>query len=160
MPVAIFTQVISNRPAMQSPLPRFRFRFAHLAAALLAAMCCCTGRAHAGPQLSPCAIGPSGAAVANAASFSTLALNVFGRPETGWAFYEPLIANEIGTGCDAQSPGFAHALAGWQSKHGLPPKGIVDTATLDQLKLAWQLRRPFVMANRHTCPDPPDEKTL
>jgi D-alanyl-D-alanine carboxypeptidase len=161
MPVAIFTQIVSKTTVMQSRLPRLRFRFACVvAAALLAAMYAWTGRAQGGPQVSPCAIGPSDAAVANAASFSTMGFNVFGRAETGWAFYEPLIANEIGTACDAQSPGFAHALAAWQSKQHLPGKGIVDAATLDRLKQAWQGKRPFVIDSRHNCPAPPDEKTL
>src|SRR4051812_48764418 len=115
---------------MHNRLPRFWFRFARIAAAVLAVWACAES-AHAAGQLSPCAIGPSDAAVANAASFSTSAFNPFGRPETGWAYYEPLIANEIGTGCDAQSPGFARALAGWQSKHHLPGKGIVDAPTLE-----------------------------
>jgi zinc D-Ala-D-Ala carboxypeptidase len=144
---------------MDNRLTRFRFRFAPAAAALLA-VCGWAGTAHAGNPGAACASGPGPAAVANAASFSTMGFNVFGRPETGWAFYEPLIANEIGTACDGQSPGFARALAAWQSKHGLPGKGIVDAATLDQLKLAWQQRRPFVIQNRHTCPAPPDEKKL
>ncbi|HEY1961209.1 MAG TPA: hypothetical protein VGG69_02230, partial [Rhizomicrobium sp.] len=109
------------------------------------AVCGGIGSADAAGQLSPCAVGPSDAAVANAASHETLAVNLFGRPEIGWAFYEPLIANEIGTGCDGHSPGFAHALAAWQSKHHLPGKGIVDAATLDQLKQAWQMKRPFVL---------------
>ena len=157
--MAIFTQVLSNSYRMDNRQTPFRFRFAGAAAALLA-ICGWSGMANAGPQVSPCAIGPSDAAVANAASLSTLPVNLFGRPETGWTYYQPLIANEIGTDCDAQSPGFAHALAAWQSKHKLPGKGIVDAATLDQLKLAWQGKRPFVMGSRHNCPDPPDEKTL
>ena len=143
---------------MHNRLTRFGFRFAFAAAAMLAV--CGMGTACAANQGQDCASGPGPAAVANAASFSTLPVNLFGRPEIGWAFYEPLIANEIGTGCDAQSPGFARALAGWQSKHRLPPKGIVDTATLDQLKQVWQARRPFVTNSRHNCPPPPDEKKL
>ena len=152
--------MISITVAMQNRQHRFWFRFPALAALTAAAVCVGTGRAQAGPQLSPCAIGPSAAAVANAASFSTMGFNVFGRPETGWAFYQPLIANEIGTDCDAQSPGFARALASWQSKHQLPGKGIVDVATLERMKEVWQGKRPFVNESHHTCPDPPPWQTL
>jgi zinc D-Ala-D-Ala carboxypeptidase len=107
-----------------------------------------------------CAQGPQKPAATNAGSRSAMAVNMFGRPETGWAFYEPLIANEIGTSCGGATPGFAQALSTWQSAHHIPTTGLVDPATLGTLKQLWQQRRPFVVASQHGCPDPPDEQTL
>lgn len=107
-----------------------------------------------------CASGPVAAATANASSESTLLLNLFGREETGWLFYVPLIANETHTECPAESPGFAKALAIWQSAHGLPPTGTVGTATLQKLKQVWQAKRTFVVESAHRCPAPPAESAL
>ena len=107
-----------------------------------------------------CKAGSQQSAMANAASLTTLTLNVFGRVETGWAFYEPLIAHEIGTECEATTAGFAHALATWQTTHNLPASGTVTQAMLDSMKLQWQQRRPFVIESKHQCPDPPPEATL
>ncbi|HEX3652981.1 MAG TPA: D-alanyl-D-alanine carboxypeptidase family protein [Rhizomicrobium sp.] len=108
-----------------------------------------------------CASGPAAVATANAASESTLLLNLFGREETGWLFYVPLISNETGTDCPAESAGFAKALATWQSAHGLSGTGTVDTNTLQKLKEVWQAKRPFVQQSaHHQCPAPPNESTL
>jgi D-alanyl-D-alanine carboxypeptidase len=96
------------------------------------------------------------AAARNAASLETAAWSVFGRAETGWEVYQPLTASEIGTACPAQAAGFAQALAAWQGMHGLPPDGIMDSATLMGLKLVWLRRRPFAAATAHgACPPPP-----
>ncbi len=97
------------------------------------------------------------AARQNASTLNTAPWSVFGRPETGWAIYVPLTAQEIGTPCQAASgDGFAAALAAWQGKHGLPSNGIMDEATLRALDRAWQGRRPFVVASAHgACPAPP-----
>jgi len=114
----------------------------------------------AAPRPAECANGPAAPATTNAASESTLLLNLFGREETGWLFYVPLMANAIGTDCPAETPGFAKALAGWQSAHGLPGSGIVDVATLQKLKQVWQAKRPFVVQSAHQCPAPPVESTL
>jgi len=107
-----------------------------------------------------CAQGPGPAATTNGGSRSAMAVNMFGRPEVGWAFYEPLIANEIGTNCGGATPGFAKVLTAWQSAHHIPSTGLVDPATLGTLKQLWQQRRPFVVASQHGCPDPPAEQTL
>ncbi len=107
-----------------------------------------------------CKAGSQQSAMANAASLTTLPLNVFGRTETGWAFYVPLIAHEIGTECEATTAGFARALASWQTAHNLPGSGTVTQTTLDSMKLQWQQRRPFVIESKHQCPDPPPEATL
>jgi hypothetical protein len=96
------------------------------------------------------------AAAANAASETSLALNPFGRPEQGWAVYAPAIANEARTGCSAGTPGFAEAVAGWQSVHGLTPHGTVDLPTFAAMKAVWQGRRPFVaLREQGICPNPP-----
>jgi len=141
---------------MKKPLPALRFLLRLLPGLLWMAP---TGAFSADGGLL-CAIGPAQAARANAASLHAMTVNMFGRPEIGWAFYEPLIANEISTACTATSPGFAVALSHWQSAHRVPASGLVDPATLGTLKQLWQARRPFVAASQHTCPDPPLESTL
>jgi D-alanyl-D-alanine carboxypeptidase len=145
--------MISCFSAMKKPSRRFWFLYGCLA--VLLSYATSVTAAPAG-----CASGPVAAATANAASEGTLLLNLFGREETGWLFYVPLIANETRTECPAESPGFAKALAGWQSAHGLPATGTVDTATLQKLKQVWQVKRPFVMQSAHQCPAPPAENTL
>jgi LAS superfamily LD-carboxypeptidase LdcB len=107
-----------------------------------------------------CASGPAQVAQANATSLTGMPVNLFGRQETGWAVYEPLVSNEISTSCAAATPGFAHALAQWQSAHHLSGAGTMNTATLTAMKQVWQARRPFVIASRHGCPEPPIESTL
>jgi D-alanyl-D-alanine carboxypeptidase len=107
---------------------------------------------------SPCQPAPAfnAAAQQNAATLQTASWSVFGRPESGWEIYEPLTAQEIGTACPAQAPGFAQALSAWQGMHGLPPDGIMDSPTLMGLKLIWLRRRPFVAATAHgACPPAP-----
>lgn len=84
----------------------------------------------------------------------------FGRPETGWEVYEPLIAQEIGTTCAPGSPGFAANLAAWQSKYKLADPGVLDQATFAQMKLVWQQRRPFLATAKVTCPPAPQEASL
>ncbi|MDB5458819.1 MAG: D-alanyl-D-alanine carboxypeptidase [Caulobacteraceae bacterium] len=106
----------------------------------------------------PCPSAPAFAAAArqNAASLETAVWSVFGRPETGWEIYEPLVAHEIGVVCAAQADGFAQALAIWQNAHGLPLTGVMDAPTLKALNLVWLRRRPFVAASGHgVCPPPP-----
>ncbi len=81
---------------------------------------------------------------------------MFGRPETGWAIYAPLAAQEVGVDCAPDAQGFAEALASWQGEHQLPATGIMDEATLRALDRTWQGRRPFVAASAHgACPAPP-----
>ncbi len=107
-----------------------------------------------------CNTGPADAAQRNSQGLTELAFAPFRRPETGWEVYEPLIAHEIGTGCDAATPAFAGALAAWQSARGLARNGVMDAATFAAMKGAWQQRRPFVAANAHGCPDAPPEASL
>lgn len=96
------------------------------------------------------------AARANAASLTTLPLDPFGKPEIGWAIYAPAIAHEARTGCPADTPAFAWALAYWQSRHGLTPHGAVDPPTFAAMKGDWQRARPFVrLREGGVCPDPP-----
>lgn len=137
------------------------FWFQKIAPALAgASLLCLAPPATAADAASACANGPIQAGARNAQSLTSLPLNLFGRPETGWAFYEPLVANEIDTECPAASPGFAKALAQWQSAHGLPGSGAMNVETLTAISRLWQSRRPFVVASRHHCPDPPDEQSL
>lgn len=142
---------------MSKPPSPFGFqaaaRFVAMAASLLAFGC---GPVTAGG----CAVGPAGAAAANAASLPTLAFAPFGRPEAGWAIYEPLAAKEIGSTCPADSPTFAAALAAWQRAHRLPGSGVMDAATFAAMRGAWQARRPFVAASRLVCPAPPPIASL
>ena len=91
------------------------------------------GLAPSAPALAEasCSAGPAVAARANASSLESLPVNVFGRTETGWAFYEPLTAAEIGTGCSGDTAAFAGALERWQVAHSLSPTGIMDQATVE-----------------------------
>jgi D-alanyl-D-alanine carboxypeptidase len=101
------------------------------------------------------------AARANGASLETLAWAPFRRPEIGWATYAPVIAAEVGTSCAPDSPGFAAAVGAWQSAHGLGATGRIDAATVEPMRVAWMLRRPFVAATRDgACPEPPPADRL
>jgi hypothetical protein len=119
----------------------------------------------AAPQRPPeqCASAPgfTAAAASNAASLTGAAWSAFGRPETGWEIYVPLISRELGTGCAPQSEGFARALAAWQGAHGQARGGAMDEATLSALNVTWLRRRPFVTATAHNnCPPPPPPDQL
>ncbi len=103
-----------------------------------------------------CNAGPGPAAVANTASLRTLVWSPYGRVETGWEVYAPLIAQETGTACGAPTAGFAAALARWQAGHGLSATGTVDAQTFARLSAVWQGRRPYVaLRAKGTCPPPP-----
>ncbi|MEO7026604.1 MAG: D-alanyl-D-alanine carboxypeptidase family protein [Caulobacteraceae bacterium] len=103
----------------------------------------------------------SAPAARNAASLSTAAWAVFGRPEMGWETYAPLAAREIGSNCRPTTEGFAAALAVWQGANGAPTNGVMDEATLKALDLVWLRRRPFVAASAHgACPPPPAPERL
>jgi D-alanyl-D-alanine carboxypeptidase len=145
---------------MNKPLSPFWFRHAWRCWLVLLMLGFGPMAARAASPTTNCGNGPAGAAAANAASLDALLLNLFGREETGWAFYEPLIANEIGTDCPAAAPGFARALATWQSGQKLAASGMVNDGTLQRLKQIWQARRPFVQQSRHGCPNPPAEDAL
>jgi D-alanyl-D-alanine carboxypeptidase len=101
------------------------------------------------------------AAEDNDRSAHDLAWSPFGRPEQGWDIYQPRIAEEIGAACPPDTPGFAAALARWQSGHGLPATGRVDPATFEAMKKGWQDRRPYVaLRGQGVCPEPPDPSLL
>ena len=103
-----------------------------------------------------CDAGPGQAAVANTASLRTLVWSPYGRVETGWEVYAPLIAHEVATTCGPATAGFAAAVAHWQGKHTLAPTGTVDAQTFEALSRVWQARRPYVVLRaRGTCPSPP-----
>ncbi len=108
-----------------------------------------------------CAEGPADAARLNAASLRTLPWAPFGRPETGWEIYSPLIAHEIASGCAPDTPAFAHALAAWQGRQGLVADGLMSAATFERMNNVLELRRPFVqLSARNICPAAPDEASL
>lgn len=98
----------------------------------------------------------SSAAASNAISLYSLEWAPFGASEMGWETYLPLLQHELGTGCDADTPDFAAALAAWQARYDLIPTGIFDQPSFQVLKGVLQERRPFVMARvRNECPEPP-----
>jgi len=106
--------------------------------------------------------GWTAAAQANATSLETLAWTPFGRPETGWAIYAPLIQHVIGTSCPPNSEGFAAALADWQRIEGVAGQepagdGVVTDASFQTLKNVAQNRREFVrFTSLGACPETPD----
>ena len=107
-----------------------------------------------------CGVGLADAARQNQGSLQQLPLVTRGRVETGWDYYEPLIAREIGTHCEAATPAFASDLAAWQSAHGLVRSGVMDQPTFAAMRTQWDLRRPFVVASRLGCPAAPPESSL
>lgn len=95
------------------------------------------------------------AAERNRASLKTLKWAPFGRPETGWEVYVPLIQREIGTGCAPDTAAFAAAFAAWQGNQRLYPDGLVDEKDFVRMKGVIQTRRAFVrMSSRGICPQP------
>jgi hypothetical protein len=97
------------------------------------------------------------AAGTNAQSLATLAWAPFGRPETGWEAYVPLISRELATRCPAESEGFAAALADWQARHGLPDDGVMGEPTFLAMKDELQARRPFFrLSAAGVCPETAD----
>ncbi|QUD87232.1 D-alanyl-D-alanine carboxypeptidase family protein [Phenylobacterium montanum] len=101
------------------------------------------------------------AARVNAEHLGNLSVNLFGRPETGWAIYAPAAQREIGSRCAAERPAFAAALARWQGRHAMPDTGMMDAVTLQAMKADWQSRRPFyALREAQVCPDPPTDERL
>lgn len=97
----------------------------------------------------------------NADGLTQLNLNLFGRPEQGWAVYAPAVQATVRTKADPDSTRFAAAVARWKAQQGLASNGVVDAATLIALKADWQARRPFVaLRARGICPDPPPDDVL
>src|SRR5262245_17549097 len=78
------------------------------------------------------------AAAANAASLNTLAWAPFGRPETGWAVYVPLIQHEIATSCPPASEVFAARLSDWARPRRLNVDGVLTEALFQEMKGAVQ----------------------
>ena len=134
--------------ATEVPLPRSRF-FEWL---LLVAVMLMPTQLRA----ADCTIGPTSAAISNAASLDTIAWSPFRRPEIGWVIYVPQIAETIATTCPPDSPGFAAALARWQAAQRLPATGVLDASNFAALNARWTANRPFVAATRGgACPPPP-----
>ena len=103
----------------------------------------------------------AGAASSNAASLTGVQWSVFGRPETGWSVYVPLVSKEVSTTCPPDRSDFAYALQIWQRTHGLPSTGVMTADTLRTMNLLWLGRRPFVAATHNgACPPPPPNDAL
>ena len=101
--------------------------------------------------------GWTAAAEANSRSLIDPAWAPFGRPEAGWEIYVALIQHEIGTGCPANSEGFAAALGAWQGGNGQGADGVVSEPMFLALKSVVQTRREFVRATASgACPETPD----
>lgn len=116
----------------------------------------------AGPVSADCRHpGWRNAAQANANSLTTLAWAPFGRAETGWEIYVPLIQQEIRTTCPANSEGFAAALAAWQEDNAqAAADGVLSEPTFVAMKGTVQTRREFVrFTSFGGCPDTPDRIT-
>lgn len=98
-----------------------------------------------------------GPALANGISLYTLEWAPFGSAEWGWETYVPLMQQELGTTCAANSPVFARRLADFQLAHRLPSTGVFDQPTFQTFRGLWQERRPFIMARvrDEPCPEPP-----
>jgi hypothetical protein len=132
-----------------------------LAAGVLA--CAMAPRAEAGAYAS-CGDAPKAfvaAAKKNGESIDTLDWAPFGPKEKGWAIYEPLLNQEIGTTCGAGTAVFAQKLADFQTRYHLAPDGVFTPAVFEVFKGVWQERRPFVMLRvQHLCPDAPLAKDL
>lgn len=101
------------------------------------------------------------AARRNDESAAALRWSPFGRAETGWLIYAPLVAYEIGSGCGPATSGFAERLAAWQQANGFRPDGVLTPAQFETMKRRWSSRRPYVAVRaRGVCPDPPAEAAL
>ena len=100
------------------------------------------------------------AAEANATSLQTLVWSPWGRPETGWETYVPLVGHEIGSSCAPETEGFAQALSRWQASHGLSPDGRMAADAFEAMRVMWLRRRPFVLAMATGCPAPPADSAL
>jgi hypothetical protein len=81
----------------------------------------------------------------------------FGRSETGWRAYAPVVQQAVRSDCPPTSEGFAAALAGFQAEHGLAPDGRLAPETFQVIRDAAQAARPIVARlARGVCPDPAD----
>jgi D-alanyl-D-alanine carboxypeptidase len=81
------------------------------------------------------------AATSNSRLRSELNWTFGGKAQKGWQLYTSLITHLIGTEYDADSAGFASALAGWQKKAGLTPSGVLDDQSLLSMVSHWQGER-------------------
>jgi hypothetical protein len=101
------------------------------------------------------------AAAVNASSLEALPWSPFGREETGWRVYAPLVAREIGVDCAPGSTGFARALAHWQKGQGVQPDGLLSQVTFLRMKGEVQGRRPIVLLSAQgICASPAEEASL
>ena len=101
------------------------------------------------------------AAARNAASLHTLPLDLFGRPETGWAIYAPRVEQTVGVRADPASPAFAAAVTRWRVAHAMGDTGVIDATLLSAMKQGWQAERPFLaLRAQGVCPAPPPAEAL
>lgn len=101
------------------------------------------------------------AAKANQTTLHALPWSPFGKPEVGWAIYTPLVSQEIGARCPADSGGFARSYAAWQARQKLTPDGVFKAEEFDRMRDALALRRPFVqLTAKGVCPAAPADAAL
>lgn len=96
------------------------------------------------------------AAARNAQSAQFLEWTPYGRAETGWMIYSPMIAREIGAGCGPSTTVFAEAMAKWQQANGFDIDGVLTTEQFEKMKLDWYRRMYHVPgATNNGCTTPP-----
>jgi D-alanyl-D-alanine carboxypeptidase len=142
------------------PMCKSRNRWLFHSAPVAAASAVAALIAAAPARAENCALGPARDAARNAASFQTLRVAPFRRPEIGWAVYEAWIKADLGTSCSATTPRFAADLARFRAGRGLAAGGVMDARTLAAFSQIWAAHRPFVRVSKIACPAPPAASTL
>jgi D-alanyl-D-alanine carboxypeptidase len=98
---------------------------------------------------------------ANRRSLTSLAWSPFGRVETGWETYAPLVRREIGSACRPATSAFAAAYAAWQQRHGMAADGVFKPEDFHRMLAEIELRRPFVQQTaKGLCPAAPADTAL
>ncbi|MDH3493352.1 MAG: D-alanyl-D-alanine carboxypeptidase family protein [Acidobacteriota bacterium] len=92
-----------------------------------------TGEDRGGPEF-------ENAAKKNSVLMNSLKWN-WGKTQTGWYLYVPLLKKTLSTGADPESAEFAGAVARWQIDQGEAATGILDRKTLFLLIGHWQSQR-------------------
>ena len=65
----------------------------------------------------------------------------WGKPQTGWYLYVPLVSKTLKATDPPDSIGFAAAVASWQKSKGLTANGVVNQKTLFSFIKHWQSKR-------------------
>jgi hypothetical protein len=135
-----------------------------LAALALVGLSAAPAHARGGSGYTTCGDAPkrfADAATRNADTLDSLDWAPFGAQEKGWAVYEFMLNQTLGTTCGAGTPNFAQALAAFQARFNLPADGVFTTGTFDVVKGVWQEERAFVMSRvAGVCPEAPPASAL